>query len=220
MKRFFTLFLCIFLSVFTFLFSGCTKTPDYYSYVSEHRKNLLLCSLDDYKLKIYATEKEYPYHADGVKRPTSTVAEFFFYAPSGENSYLLSFYYDGKPYGGEFSYDSVKRHYYFSCPTDLSTAKSLAVEISCGEEKLSLNAATVLLETTLSGKAVLERVVLKENALFSSLTEKREFLGEIFLRVLHEENVYYYVGVATKEGKIYAFLVDGESGEIIAKRQN
>ena len=108
MKRIFTLFICFFTCFAAFFSASCAKTKDYFDYVSEYRQNVLLAANGDNLLKIYASNKEYPYKADGIKRPTSTVCEFFFYAPSGENNYVLSFHYDGKTHGGDLSYDRVK----------------------------------------------------------------------------------------------------------------
>lgn len=220
MKRIFTLFICFFTCFAAFFSASCAKTKDYFDYVSEYRQNVLLAANGDNLLKIYASNKEYPYKADGIKRPTSTVCEFFFYAPSGENNYVLSFHYDGKTHGGDLSYDSVKKYYYYSCSLDLSQCKSLSVDVFAGEQKQTYNAATVLTESTLSAKNVLSSLANKESELFSSLLQKGEFLGEIYLRVLYEERVYYYVGIISQTGKITAFLVDGETGNVIAKRQN
>ncbi|MBQ9729233.1 MAG: hypothetical protein IJV80_00275, partial [Clostridia bacterium] len=65
-----------------------------------------------------------------------------------------------------------------------------------------------------------KKIVEKEKDLFKSLTENNRFHGELFVRVLYEEKVYYYIGIVAENGKIYSFLMDGTSGNVIAKRQN
>ena len=217
LTAFFSLLFCL---IPLFFFTGCNTPIDYFEYVSEYRGNVLYATGENFDLKIYSTEREYPYAADGIKRETSHVTEVFFAAESGEKTYSVSFHYDGKSYGGECSYDAVKSRYYFSCAADLSNAQALAIELQSGETTYALNAVSVLTEQTLSGREIVQKTAEKEKDLFSSLTDNKRFFGEIYLRVLFEEKVYYYLGIVTESGKIHSFLLDGTTGNIIAKRQN
>ena len=52
------------------------------------------------------------------------------------------------------------------------------------------------------------------------MTDKYGFTGEIYLRLIYEETAYYYVGIIDRNGNIYAFLVNAQTGKILAKRQS
>ena len=200
--------------------AACKKNEvDYFSYVSELRGNILLASDEDFSLRVYAVEKEYPYFADGIKRDCTTRTEVYLVAPSGDKNCNISFSVDGKEYGGEMSFDNVKSEYYFSCTLDTSRASEINFLIRFGETEKSLTAKTVKTQATLPPEKILLSLSQTETELFSSLTDEYGFAGEIYLRLIFEESPYYYIGVIDRNGNITAFLLHAESGKILAKRQ-
>ena len=214
--RFFLIF-CI--AFFAFFFTACKEKIDYFSYVSELRDNIFLAENDGFCLRIYSLEKEYPYASDGVKRETEKRTEVRFLAPSGSKTSMLSFTIDGKEYGGEMSYDNVKAEYYYSCTLDVSTLSKIECAITYGEDTLHFSALTVKTESTLSPQKALETLRETESELFDSLTDKYGFAGEIYLRLLCEDSPYYYIGVIDRNGNTTAFLMNGETGKVLARRQ-
>ena len=118
------------------------------------------------------------------------------------------------------SYDSVKAEYYLSCNLDVSTLSTLTCSISYGETTRELTANSVLTKETISPETVLKNLVLSEQDLFSSMTDKYGFAGEIYLRLIYEDAPYFYVGVIDRSGKTNAFLINATSGKILAKRQS
>ena len=219
-KHFFQALALLLFSVLLLLFPACKQETDYFSYVSELRENILLAKTETLSLRAYAVQKEIPYETDGVARETSTRAEIYLSAPSGDKTCKISFTVDGKCYGGEMSYDNVKAEYYYSCTLDISSLLELSFEVEYGEEKSTLLAVSVKTETTLSPQAVLEHLRKTEKDFFESMTDKYGFTGEIYLRLLYEDAPYYYVGVIDRNGKTTAFLLNAETGKILAKRQS
>ncbi len=173
----------------------------------------------DISLTVYAAEKETPYAADGVKRTVSPRTEIYLTAPTGVDSYDVSFVYDGKTYGGDMSFDNIKLEYFFSCTLDISAAAELPVKISYDDQVIELTAATVRTENMLSPESVLEKVRVAESEKFKAMTDANGFAGEIYLRLIYEDVPYYYVGIIDREGRIFALLVDSEDGKILAKRE-
>lgn len=216
MLALFSLLCCVFLASF----SGCKKKIDYFDYVSELRSNILLAENDSFVLRIYAVEKENPYVSDGIPKETAIRTEIFLTAPSGEQLCTIDFSIKDKKYGGEMSYDCVKAEYYFSCSLNLSNTQEVVCDITYGEQKVALTAKSVLNEKTLSPTNVLQRLQKTETELFHSLTDKFGFKGEIYLRLIFEELPYYYVGIIDREGNVYAFLINAETGKIVAKRKS
>ena len=218
-KRFFRIILLSLTALLSLFFIACNKKVDYFSYVSELRSNILCAQTDEYFLSVYAVEKEYPYSLDGVKRETSMRTEIRLLAPSGDKTYEISFQHNGSTYGGEMSYDNVRAEYYYSCSLDVSSATEIDCMLICEDKQVSLCAKTVKTENTLSPQNVLAKLQETESELFSSLTDKYGFAGEIYIRLLYEDFPYYYIGVIDRNGYTSAFLMNGETGKILARRQ-
>ena len=210
----------LFLPIVLFSLCACKTKVEYFDYVSELRSNIFLARNEDFSLRVYAVEKEIPYAPDGIKRETSKRAEIFLIAPSGEQDCELYFTIDENTYGGEMSFDNVRAEYYFSCTLDISTLQTITFELRYGESCLELTANSVKTASTLSPNDTLKTLIASEQELFTSLTDKYGFAGEIYIRLLYEEAAYYYVGVMDRNGNSYAFLINATSGKILAKRQN
>ncbi len=209
------------LSALLFLgFSACKNEIRYFDYASEVRSNILLAEADGFSLRAYAVEKEYPYETDGIKRDTSTRAEVYLVAPSGDKTCNISFTVEQNTYGGEASFDNVKAEYYYSCTLDISAVTQICFTIEFGEETKELTAVSVKTEATLSPENALNALISAEGELFQSLTDKYGFAGELYLRLIFEEKPYYYVGVIDRNGNTTAFLINAETGKVLAKRQS
>ena len=200
------------------IFVGCKKEIDYRPYVSEWRSNILLASEDQFALRVYAVEKENPYIADGIPRECNTRVEVYLTAPEGKETCNVFFTVDGQEYGGEMSYDNVKAEYFFSCSLDVSTVETVPCRVEYGAKTLLLNAQTIRQEATMDATKLLKALSTSESELFASLTDSYGFAGEIYIRLIYEENPYYYVGIIDRNGNIHAFLLNAQTGKILAKR--
>jgi hypothetical protein len=210
-------FICIALFCAFTLF-GCKKSVSYADYVSEYRSNIFLAKTDTLSLRVYSVNKETPYAADGVPQETSPRTEVYLVAPEGDKICTLFFTVGGKEYGGEMSYDNVKAEYFYACSLDVSKVETLPCRIEYGKQSLELNALSIRQENTLSAQEILNKLKTVEGELFESLTDKYGFAGEIYIRLIYEENPYYYVGIIDRNGNIHAFLLNAQTGKILAKR--
>lgn len=201
-------------------FSSCKAGVDYFSYVSEYRKNIFLGGNDALSVKIYAMERESPYAMDGRKKTVLPRTEIHLTAPSGEKEYTVSFQVDQKKYGGDLSFDNVKAEYFFNVQLDVSSEKEIELTFVCGTETNKITAKSVLTENVVSAKTALSMLTKTETDFFSSLTTKNGFQGEIYLRLIYENEPYYYVGVIDRKGKITAYLLSAKTGKILAKRES
>jgi uncharacterized membrane protein YkoI len=208
------------LCIFGFFLSSCKKQVDYFEYVSEFRNNIFLAQTGEISLRIYSVKKENPYVADGIPKEISTRTEVYLTTHSGDKNCVLSFQVNGKDYGGEMSYDNVKAEYYFSCTLDTSALQEIHCHIEYGETTTDIQATSVLKSDTLTPKNILQNVQNEEQELFRSMTDKYGFAGEIYLRLIYEDSPYYYVGVIDRNGNTYAFLVNAQTGKILARRQS
>ena len=200
------------------VFAGCKKEFDYTPYISELRSNVLLAKTENFTLRTYAVYKENPYLPDGIPREGNTRVERYLTAPDGKETYHIYFTFDGREFGGEMSYDSVKAEYFFSCTLDISKVETLPCRLKYGDNEITLDARSIRQENTLTAKEILTALQTAEGELFSSLTDKYGFAGEIYVRLIYEENPYYYVGVIDRNGKVNAFLLNAQTGKVLAKR--
>ncbi len=219
-KNYLILLLSFFILLLLPLLSGCRQTLDYFDYVSELRGNLFLAENEDFSLRVYAVVKETPYATDGIPQETSPRFEAYLVAPTGSEQAELHFSVGERTFGGEMSYDNVKGEYFYSCTLDVSALKEIECTVKHGEKEMELTASSVLQKNTLSPRATLEKLTSERAELFASLTDKYGFAGEIYLRLIYEDTPYYYVGVIDRTGKIHAFLMNAQSGKILAHRES
>ena len=202
------------------LLLSCHKSIDYFDYVSELRSNIFLARTENFDLRIYATRKESPYTTDGVPRECFSRLEAYLVAPEGDKTPYLSMQIYEQTQGGEMSYDNVKGEYYYSCPLDVSSLSSIPCVITYGEEKIELVASSVLTKQSISPQTALKNLQTEAPDLFSSMTDKYGFAGEIYIRLLYEDAPYYYIGIINRQGDCNAFLLNAETGKILARRNN
>ena len=205
-------FLCVF-------FTACNQKVDYFGYVSELRSDIFLAEADGFSLRIYAVTKENPYVMDGIPKERSSRVEAYLVAPEGDKTCNFSFTCEGQSYGGEMSFDNVKTEYYYACTLDIASVSELPCRIEYGDKTLELIARSVKTSDTLTPQNVLKNLETEEAELFSSLTDKYGFAGEIYLRLIYEDAPYYYVGIIDRNGNIHAFLINAKTGKVLAKRR-
>ncbi len=219
-KKFYHFLFVLLLCLACILLPSCKKEFDYFSYVSELRNNIFLADTEGFSIRIYSVRKENPYCADGIPQESSARTEIYLLPPSGAENCTISFTVDGKEYGGEMSFDNVKTEYFLSCTLDVSSCTSLPCVITYGEQILELQANSVLSKKEIPPQTLLSKLQAENTELFSSMTDKYGFAGEIYIRLIFEENPYYYVGVIDRDGNISAFLVNALTGKTLAKRKS
>ena len=57
-----------------------------------------------------------------------------------------------------------------------------------------------------------------EKETIANMTQNGAFGGEFYVRLLRRDKNYYYVGIIDTSGKTVSLLLDGESGEVLARR--
>ncbi len=217
-KKAFYKFLILLTVLFSCFLVGCKAEIDYLPYVSELRSNILLAETEEFSLRIFAVDKEIPYEADGVPREKTSRLEAYLHAPDGSKSCNLSFAFGERNFQGDMSFDNVKGEYFFSCTLDVGQANELPCTLVYGDQTVNLTARSICTENTLDVNAVLEILKTEEGELFASMTDKYGFSGEIHVRLIYENSPYYYVGIIQRDGVVHAFLINAQTGKILAKR--
>lgn len=198
----------------TFFAVGCKREVDYFEYVSENRMKIYLYKDDTCEIKIYCADEENPYLQDGYVGQRESVTEVYYSAQNVTGSVDVSLL--GQ--SGEMSYLAVKGCYYLSFSGDADESEGVEVTITQGEKESVYTVPNVVEEAVISAKEALTYAVEYDGERFKSLTDGKNFLGEIGIRLLYDEGCYYYVGICDREGNAHAYLIDGESGRIIVER--
>ena len=213
MKKF--LFISLFVLTALCFTCGCAKSVDYLGYVSEKRTNIYMYSNDGLEIKIYLSEKETPYSADGIKGDVAPLTEIFVSLPKSYDEVNISVC----KAQGEMSYRAVENCYYLSLADSGISGEKVDVTLTCGDESNTYSAQSVLYDGVMDCDGAVKCVIDHDEKLFESLTESNIFCGEIYVRLLYDEGCYYYVGVCDRDKKINAYLVDGVKGKIIAAKE-
>jgi hypothetical protein len=210
--------LCLLSWVFSVSLFACNPKNDLSDLVSEYRNNLFLYEDETLSVKAHNLQREYPYVADGYIGEMNCRVELFVCTASEVEHCEIYFFVDGVQHGGEASYDGVKRQFYFSCAADVADAPALQVRIRLDEREKDLTLRSVRTPDLLPLPELLNALFSQEKELRKKLTENGEFACELYVRILYEDAPYFYVGVVDRKGTIHAFLLNGTTGEILAKR--
>lgn len=175
-----------------------------------------MCKEDTYELKVFCSDRETPYCADGVKGDMTTVCEIYYKCNTSPSCVVA----EVGDFNGEMNYMSVTGSFYLSFSANIFDEESLTVKLTIDGKESEINARNVFEAGTIDWKSALNSVVEYDRERFDNLTQRNRFLGEIGVRLIYDDGCYYYVSVCDREKKVKAYLVDGKSGRIITERES
>ena len=194
---------------------ACAKRVNYCDYISESRSDVFLYRDDTTEIKIQCSKKEQPFCADGYKGEVCDLVEI--YVTLAKNPQVLEVQVESL--GGEMNYQAVTRQYYLSLSAAAFDKSGVEVTLTADGNKETYTALSVKDDGVMSCEQAALCVAEYASELFEGLTSNGLFDGEIFVRLLYDDGCYYYVGVCNKEKHVTAFLIDGERGKVIAKKE-
>ena len=110
-------------------------------------------------------------------------------------------------------------HSYSFCR--LQPEKQVVVKLIYGDQSCTLTALSALNEDTIPYTEALKRATDYCAEYITSHTENGKLKAEISVRLLTENgNNYYYVGFTATDGEKKAVLIDGETGSVLAEKNN
>ncbi len=196
-------------------FSACGASVDYTAYISEKRSEIYLYKDDNLSLSVYCVSREQPYNADGICGDMCDLVEISVkLSPTPENVEITL-----GDIGGEMNYEAVDGKFTFSYTAEPFNAEGVDVALTVNGEQKTYRALNVADSGVMSCEQILGCAAEYDRELFASLTRKRDFEGEIYIRLLYDEGCYYYVGVCDRDKNITAYLLDGGSGKVIATKK-
>ena len=219
MKRLSVIFV---LSLSLLLLPSCKNAINLEMYLSEIRSSAYECVSDDFSVTVYAEEKESPYLSDGfvaqMKKYVTVKIED--YKSSLSDASVTVKYGDVECFG-KFEYSPLNGKFL----TEIEVEKLPAVDeleltvVNAGEEKI-LTAKKVSKEGSISYKTALDKVAFAKSKEIEKMLSGDGSSIETRVRLITEgDSVYYFVSVTDSSGKIHAYLVDGQTGEIVAEKE-
>lgn len=198
------------------LLPACNKNCNYHEYVSENRREVYYCKEDDFEVKVFFSDRETPYLADGVKGEISTVCEVYYKCENNADEVLFEF----ENQTGEMNYSSVSNSFYLSFTNPAINASQMEITLTVDGKINNVIVKNVFEKGTIDWQKALDCVIEYDGEKFTSLTQGNRFWGEIGIRLIYDGDCYYYVSVCDREKHVKAYLVDGKSGRIITEKQS
>lgn len=220
-KKLLLLPLAIALLCLSLLAAGCATSVDLTDYVSEYRSRIYIGTQDETTVFADYTVREVPYLADGNVGKTGTLFEIAVTVPDNTRTYTATYTVGGTEYRAELSFDSVRMVHTCSQSLPEPQESEIAFRITDDEDGVwEITAQSVAGEGMLDLPALLSAVSADQQERFAALTDGNTFAGEIYVRLLHEdEGNYYYVGLTDRSGQTFSILADAATGEVLATKE-
>lgn len=216
MKKIITSFLTIIV-----LFSvSCSKNSEIEKKVSQFRYDILYSFSENYEIYAYKEFTELPLKTDGKIGEQKKVLTFkivFKKEMSLKSSPIIQFSLNGITYRKEFEYKPLSN--YISCNLILSSMpeNKLEVTLDFDSEKQTHTLLTTKNKKTLSEKDILNFLEKTNDAdARKILDNEKEY--EIRVRLIYSDGFNcYFLGLFNEDASVN-FLLDGETGELLAKK--
>lgn len=200
--------------------AACGGGYDYSSHISELRSDIFRAETEEFSVTLSCVSREYPYATDGVAGPMSDLIEISL-TPASQGAEEYEVYVLGEtPLGGEASFRNFAGDWFYSESVDRFPEGSVSLRVVWGENERELTATSVKNEKTLDPLDALGYAVRSERDYIGRLTQNGAFRGEFAVRLLRRDKNYYYVGISDSSGGGLSLLLDAETGETLAKREN
>ena len=214
MKRFFIAAASAVL-IITAVLCGCSGKMDYTKFISEKRSAIFLYKDDTCDLKINCVSREEPFNSDGICGDMCDLIEVFVSFDRNPETVEISL----NGHSGEMNFEAVEQRFSLTFTSPAIEGDGVDVQLTLDGATKSVRALSVLDKGVLSCEEALICAVEHDRALFESLTDRRDFAGEIYIRLLYDDGCYYYVGVCDRDKNITAYLLDGGVGKVIASKK-
>ena len=213
MKRFFIALVCA--AVLICQLTGCSAQVDLSEYISEKRSEIYLYSDDDAEIKLYCVSREQPYAADGICGDVCDIIEIYVTFAKTPAAVEISF--DGLH--ADMNYEAVDKRFtlYYSAPP--LQRDGVDITLNCDGEQKIYRTLNVKDKGVLSCEQAVKCAYAYDKELFDSLKTRRDFAGEIYVRLLYDDGCYYYVGLCDRNKNITAYLLDGGIGKVISTKK-
>ncbi len=220
MKKFFVLALALVFALFAL--SGCKKQDNIADSVSQLISDIYYGENEEYKLRANYGFSERIFLGDGKVDKTAYKLTFILMDREADDiTYCLVFDYNGDTFRQNFTIDPIKNTLSCSILIDNFALKEFDVKIESGSNQSEVKLQSIVPDGTINYLKALEYLCKSQPDLIANYQdEEYNFNGEIHVRVLvKDQKAYWFIGLHDKNGNLRALLIDGKTGEVLAKRE-
>lgn len=223
MKKLFSVISLLLISLILVGVCGCkNQTDNLMDYVSELRCELYEGASQNYTLKASYGFKEIDYQNDGKVGKVQHFLKFTLEQKViDETTYALCFEHGGKNYEGRFELSHTANALILIINIEDFNEKSFTVSVGTLEQKEEVCLSSIIPQGTMTAEQALATLYKTQKEMIDGFYDSQgNFTAEIYLRVMvKKDKAYWYVGFASGNGKLKAFLLDGVSGDVLAIRE-
>ena len=200
--------------------SSCKNELSLEMYLSQNRSVAYVSVSENYTLTVYGEEREDPFISDGfvgTQKKFITVRLEDYKQSLDDARVSLSF--NGITLEGKFEYSPLNGKFTTEIQTEsLPTDNQIVAVIKNAGEETTLTLSSFTAENSIDYKSALNSVTKTAGKEINKMLEGNGSI-EVRLRKIAQSNrLYYYVSVIDKSGNTLAYLVDGESGNVLASK--
>ena len=200
--------------------AACGGGKDYTPFISEARYDIFRAETEEFTVTLSCISREYPYASDGIACPKTDVVEISLIPSAAAMADYSVFVVGEKEWGGEASFRNAYGDWFYSEGVSAFPKDSVTLRIEWEDEVRELTATSVKNENTISVNEALKFAVTAEKERIDRMSSNGEFCGEFYVRLVRRDTNYYYVGIVSADGGITSLLLDGETGEVLARRES
>ena len=192
--------------------------------LSELRSELFVGESECYRCYIASGYREEPYNCDGVKNELVPFAVISLRGKSGNipsASYTLTV--DDKEYVGQFEYDPYGSGLVVDAEVFVTSENAVKLCVTVNGKTEEVKLVSKSKDFKVKGDDVVNIICENKKEKLDELTSLRKLQAEIFIKIATDNDFtfdksYYYVCICDRNGNTYDFLVDVDSGNIVATK--
>lgn len=211
------LFLLIVISIFTTSYACQKDTLS--KHVSQCRTDVFMGNSKNYTATIFCEKKETPFVNDSYvgELKNYLIIRIHNLNTQGVNIVIK---YQNYTFESETSYDPIITSLTATIPVKKLPTSTITLTVIDENSTESFTLSSMKKDSTITPGQALNSIKHEKPDFIKNLYENGKIKAEVYIRLLVEQDLnFYYVGFATGKDKIDAFLLDGETGKIIAGKE-
>ena len=204
-----------FLSIFCL--SSCKEKFSYEGIISQLRQTSLFYENDEFSIIAHPEKCENPQVDDGAIGTIENRICFKLQLKTKtyENC-KLEFSINGKTYKANFNYQPLSKFLYCTVLVEFLPIQNLYLKIDLDDKNIGVNLFSLKNNTTLTHQKIIENLFVSDEFVKEFITNQN---GELKMRFIDNDGYdYWYLGFVDAK-KTTSYLIDGESGEVLAIKQ-
>ena len=212
-------FLTLFFSFALLSLCGCKETDLYVKKVSQLRLDVLEYACEEFSLTAHVEAVESPIANDGIVGKSENVILFKLKSLKPNTNLedsLVTFSIGENTYTKPFEFKQITSLLTCSFTVDTLPSTDLLVKLTVNGKEEEITLSSLKNKSTKDWTKAIDKLLCEEENLNLINSEN----VELRIRFIDNDGYdYWYVGIIFKD-KIYSFLLDGETLEIIAKKED